>query len=73
MTLSAGTRLGPYEILASVGAGGMGEVRLRNDPTRHYDVSADGQRFLVNMPLGEETSLPITLVQNWTVLLRQGK
>ncbi|HJW14977.1 MAG TPA: protein kinase [Thermoanaerobaculia bacterium] len=50
------------------------EIRLRNDPTRHYDVSADGQRFLVNMPLGEETSSPpISLVQNWTALLRQGK
>src|SRR4051812_4626269 len=26
MRLSAGTRLGPYEIVASIGAGGMGEV-----------------------------------------------
>jgi eukaryotic-like serine/threonine-protein kinase len=26
MPLSAGTRLGPYEILAPIGAGGMGEV-----------------------------------------------
>ena len=26
MALSTGTRLGPYEILAAVGAGGMGEV-----------------------------------------------
>src|ERR1051325_7328598 len=26
MALSAGTRLGPYEILAPIGAGGMGEV-----------------------------------------------
>ncbi len=25
-TLSAGTRLGPYEIAAPIGAGGMGEV-----------------------------------------------
>jgi hypothetical protein len=43
MTLSEGTRLGPYEILASVGA------------------------------LGEETSPPIALLQNWTVLLRQAR
>src|SRR5215208_2319231 len=26
MALSAGTRLGPYEILSLIGAGGMGEV-----------------------------------------------
>jgi hypothetical protein len=26
MTLAAGTRLGPYEIVAPIGAGGMGEV-----------------------------------------------
>jgi len=26
MTLESGTRLGPYEILAAIGAGGMGEV-----------------------------------------------
>src|SRR5215831_10807325 len=26
MTLSVGTRLGPFEILGSIGAGGMGEV-----------------------------------------------
>src|SRR5882672_6494058 len=31
MTLSPGARLGPYEVVASIGAGGMGEVFKARD------------------------------------------
>ena len=39
MTLSAGTRLGPYEILAPIGAGGMGEVYRARDPRLSREVA----------------------------------
>ncbi len=39
MTLAAGTRLGPYEILAPIGAGGMGEVYRARDSKLDRDVA----------------------------------
>src|SRR5438309_4567879 len=39
MLLSIGDRLGPYEILSAIGAGGMGEVYRASDPRLHRDVA----------------------------------
>src|SRR5271155_1311806 len=39
MSLSAGDKLGPYEILAPIGAGGMGEVYRARDTKLKRDVA----------------------------------
>lgn len=44
-----------------------GITTTRND----YLVAADGQKFLINTPLEDTAKLPITIVLNWTGLLKQ--
>src|SRR6266436_450484 len=39
MSLASGTRLGPYEVLAQIGAGGMGEVYRARDTRLDRDVA----------------------------------
>ena len=57
MPLAAGTRLGPYEILAPVGKGGMGEVYKARDTRldRLVAIRLVNQSFLgAAMPEGAE-------------------
>jgi len=53
------------------------EAHMLNGPNtavgfrQQYDVTRDGQRFLINVPLEETTASPITVVLNWTTALSQ--
>ncbi len=53
MTLSAGMRLGPYEIQSAIGAGGMGEVYRARDSRLERDVAL---KVLPAATLGDETA-----------------
>jgi hypothetical protein len=46
-------------------------VRPRPGQGSTYDVSADGQRFLVNTLMEQSTPVPITLIVNWTAGLKK--
>jgi eukaryotic-like serine/threonine-protein kinase len=52
-------------------------ARMLNGPTpvypfrQQYDVTRDGQRFLLNVPVEEAASLPITVMINWTATLKK--
>jgi dipeptidyl aminopeptidase/acylaminoacyl peptidase len=66
----------PVRTGASFSAGmpsALFEVR-RYDPSAFrymYDVSADGRKFLVIRPQEEASAQPLTVVQNWTALLKR--
>ena len=64
-------------VLATGGTIHIGEARLLFRlsapllPRALYDVSADGQRFLVNTVGEQGPPPPITLVVNWPALLKK--
>jgi len=54
------------------------QTRLEFDPSeffangrRQYDVTPDGQRFLLNQHVADATDAPITVVVNWPKLLEK--
>jgi serine/threonine protein kinase/Tol biopolymer transport system component len=54
--------IGSARSLFEIRPGGPGNI---------YDVSADGQRFLVNMAVEQQITAPLTLVLNWTADLKK--
>jgi eukaryotic-like serine/threonine-protein kinase len=79
MPLAAGSKLGPYEIVAPIGAGGMGEVYRVRDPRMGRDVAIKvaAERFSDRFSLevhaiaASTTAPPFTVVLNWTSLLKK--
>ena len=71
LSLPTGSRLGPYEITAAIGVGGMGEVFRARDTTLNRDVAikvlpaalaTDTERLA---RFKREAQLLGSLVQNW--------
>ena len=70
-SMDKGTLLGFYEITGPQ----VGRVRplfRTEDATRAlFDVSADGQRFVIPFAPEQKSSQPLTLIHNWTAAIRK--
>jgi eukaryotic-like serine/threonine-protein kinase len=79
MSLKSGDRIGPYDVTAQIGAGGMGEVYRATDTNLKRSVAikvlpgsvaADADRLVrfqreaINTEL-DVADAPITLLMNW--------
>ena len=47
------------------------DARMNELTSRDYAVTGDGQRFLLNAPVEEATTRPMTVVSNWTAEVKR--
>ena len=59
MSLTPGTRLGPYEVVAEIGKGGMGEVYRARDTRLDRDGAAAPRRRIAPGPVPVHEALPL--------------
>jgi len=57
MSIAPGTRLGPYEIVSHIGAGGMGEVWKACDTRLDRTVASLRNRMYRPRPAGRHTTV----------------
>ncbi|MEO6119914.1 MAG: hypothetical protein ABIP12_04425 [Terriglobales bacterium] len=81
MPIASGTKLGPYEVMSAIGAGGMGEVYQARDlrlervvaikvlPT-HLSANVD-LRLRFEREAKVTTTPRLTMVTNWTAKLKK--
>lgn len=65
MAVEVATRSGAIEV------GTTRSLFNASDETGGFDVSADGQRFLLLTSPEQSLSEPLTLIQNWTAVLKK--
>ena len=61
----AGVAKALFHVPVAGGTGGAPNISWR------WDISPDGQRFLVNAAPEDHSSTPVTMVANWNALLRK--
>jgi hypothetical protein len=80
VSLPAGTKLGPYEILTAIGAGATIEsgiwkffeaVVAPAQSGSNHAVTADGQKFIIPTETRASVAEPITAILNWTSLIKK--
>jgi serine/threonine protein kinase len=73
MPLAAGDRLGPYEILSPIGAGGMGEVYKARDTRLDRIIAIKvSKQSSANASIGKHAPLPLSIIHGFASSMMSG-